>query len=174
MRQREMSLREQALVDEAVTRVCRTMHVNEQNSEFRQLGWEAVLSAYREDAESFFAPELQGWQRAYRLAQDAIAKEYQAVGRLLYQNISLDKPIANEDTETTLAELLQAPHGGFENGVCLHEYLSHMPMDVQRMARGLMEGDAFDEIRGYYHWSADHTFWVYNTLRAAMKAYTQI
>ena len=99
-------------------------------------------------------------------------KERTGGGACLYQ-LSLDKPLGN-DTENTLLQLLHSPSGGFENSVCLYEYLQRQHPDVRRVAMGMMEGETLEQLRGCYRWSWAHTYWAFNQLRAAMEEYLRI
>ena len=78
------------------------------------------------------------------------------------------------DTENTLLQLLHSPSGGFENSVCLYEYLQRQHPDVRRVAMGMMEGETLEQLHGCYRWSWDHTYWAFNQLRAAMEEYLRI
>ena len=56
-----------------------------------------------------------------------------------------------------MLQLLHSPSGGFENSVCLYEYLQRQHPDVRRVAMGMMEGETLEQLRGCYRWSWDHT-----------------
>ena len=173
MKRRDLSRRERGMVEEAITRVCRAIPVDERDPDFRQRGWEAILSVYRSDPGGFSPGEPRGWHRAYRLAWDAILRERDAVWRLLYQERSLDAPLS-PGGETPLGRLLHLPHGGFEGSVCFSDFLDRLPRDLRRMAFGMMEGDTLAELRGCYHWSWDHAYRTFNQLRQAVEEYEGI
>ena len=59
---------------------------------------------------------------------------------------SLDRPV-NGEVETPRIELLPAPHGDFQNSVCLHDYLRRLERDACRMAYCLINGDTVEEDR---------------------------
>lgn len=73
-----------------------------------------------------------------------------------------------------MLQLLHSPSGGFENSVCLYEYLQRQHPDVRRVAMGMMKGETLEQLRGCYRWSWDHTFWAFNQLCAAMEEYLRI
>lgn len=73
-----------------------------------------------------------------------------------------------------MLQLLHSPSGGFENSVCLYEYLQRQHPDVRRVAMGMMEGETLEQLRSCYRWSWDHTYWAFNQLRAAMEEYLRI
>ena len=156
MKKRQLSRRERDMMEEAITRVCKAMGIPEKDPELRQVAWAALLDVYRDDPAGFTGGRIRGWRRAYRLAWDALEAERKDRWRSLYQ-LSLDKPLGN-DTENTLLQLLHSPSGGFENSVCLYEYLQRQHPDVRRVAMGMMEGETLEQLRGCYRWSWDHTY----------------
>ena len=172
MKKRQLSRRERDMMEEAITRVCKAMGIPEKDPELRQVAWAALLDVYRDDPAGFTGGRMRGWRRAYRLAWDALEAEKKDRWRSLYQ-LSLDKPLGN-DTENILLQLLHSPSGGFENSVCLYEYLQRQHPDVRRVAMGMMEGETLEQLRGCYRWSWDHTYWAFNQLRAAMEEYLRI
>lgn len=173
MKKRELSCRERAMIEDAITRVCHAANAPLQNPELRQAAWAAILSVYRDDPEGFAVSSGRGWRRAYRLAWDAVMRERQALWRVLYKDLSIDQPVS-ADNPVTLAEILLPPHGGFENSVCLHEYLAQQELDVRRMAGAFLEGETLEQLRNVYHWSPDHAYHVFNRLRNAMLEYERI
>lgn len=173
MRKRDLSRREREIIQETIRRVCRAMEIREDDPDLFQAAWTAILSVYREDPQGFAGSHSRGWRRAYRLAWDAISQEQKARWPLLFQTRSLDKPLCR-DTKTTLLQLLHSPCGSFENSVGFHDFLERLPPDLQRAARGLMEGDTLAQLRGCYHWDWDHTYRTFNQLRAEMEHYVRL
>ena len=173
MRKRDLSQRERQTVEDAITRMCRALGVSETDGDLRQAAWAEILSVYRDDPKGFQGNSMRGWRRAYDLAGDAILKEVRVCQRQFYGQVPLDGS-AWKDSETTLLQLLHSPSGSFENGVFLRDYLSRQHPDVQRAARGLMEGETLGQLRGCYRWSWHHAYWAFNSLRAAMEEYQQI
>ena len=85
----------------------------------------------------------------------------------------LNQPIGNE-TPVLRIELLQAPHGDFQNGVCLRDYLQRMNRDACRMAYGMIDGETIEEIQAYYRWSNAYTAYTYRILYNAIQEYLTI
>ena len=90
-----------------------------------------------------------------------------------YQQVSLDLPVSDK-VPMPHAELLQSPHGDFQNSVCFFDYLERMGPDVSKMAHSLIHGCSMEEIRGYYRWSRPHTYHTFNCLRAGILEYLRI
>ena len=173
MKRRPLSQREQRMVEDAITQICRAVGVSETNEEMRQIAWVEILSVYRDDPEGFQGSSMRGWRRATDQAGGAILKEVRYCQQQIYGHVSLDKPVW-EDSETTLLQLLHSPSKEFENGVCLRDYLSRQPLDVQRTAQALIEGNALHQLKRSYQWPWHHTYWAFHNLRAAMEEYQQI
>ena len=173
MKNRDLSRREKRMVEDAITRMCRALGVSETDAELRQTAWVEILSVYRNDPKGFQGDSMQGWRRAYDVAGNAILKEVHCCQQQIYGQISLDKPISG-DTEATLLQLLHSPSGNFENGVCLRDYLSRQPLDVQRTARAMIAGEPLSQLQFCYQWTWDYTLQTLDDLRAAMRAYQQI
>lgn len=131
-KRRDFSPREQRMVDEFITRICKFLHISDKSGDLHQYAWEAFLSVYRDCPDSFCGTGFLGWKRAFSIIWDALVEERKERYRNLFQQISLNQPIGNE-TPVLRIELLQAPHGDFQNGVCLRDYLQRMNRDACRM-----------------------------------------
>lgn len=173
MKARELSRREQGLIEDAVHRICRSVCGGKEDPDLRQSVWAAILGVYRDDPAAFRGGSTLGWQRAYAQVEEVIRAWHQAASRAAYQLRSLDQPLSR-DTEATLLQLLHSPGGSFENSVCLREYLGRLPPDVQRMAQGLMDGDSPARLQRRYRWSGEQTRRTFGQLRRAMEHYLQI
>ena len=173
MRKRDLSQREQRIVENAISRMCQALGVSEKDGELRQIAWVEILSVYRDDPKGFQGDSVRVWRRAYGLAGDAMLREVYSSQRWAFGQVSLDEPVW-KDSETTLLQLLHSPSGNFENSVCLWDYLSRQHPDVQRTARGLLEGETLSQLRGCYQWDWHHTYWAFDRLRAAMEEYQRI
>ena len=171
MRKRNLSRRERDMIESAITRMCRALGVSQRDEELRQIAWVEILSVYQDDPRGFQGGS--GWRRACGLAGDAILREVRCRQRQIYGQRSLDEPVRG-DTEATLLQLLHAPSGNFENSVCLWDYLSRLHPDVQRTARGMMEGETLSQLRGCYGWSQDYACWARSHLVTAMEEYLRI
>ena len=71
-RGRDLSLREQRLIDGFIRDICGALHISAENGEVYQCAWAAFLSVYRSDPEAFSGSESQGWRRAYLSVRNAL------------------------------------------------------------------------------------------------------
>ena len=173
MKKRQLSRREQEMVEKAVTWVCRDQGAGQEDEDTRQAAWAEILSVWREDPGSFQGSAGRGWERAYRLAGQAVREELGHRQRQRYGEVSLDAPVRG-DTETTLLQLLHSPTGSCEGSVCLWDYLSRQHPDVQRAARAMLEGETPGQLRTSCQWSQRRARWALRTLREAMEEYLRI
>lgn len=170
---RSLSRREREIIDGFITDICREMGLPGKDADLRTCAWEAFLSVYRDAPGSFSGDGLRGWRRAYSILWQELKKEKQKMYFWQQGRLSLDQPVS-EEVQQPLVELLRAPHGDFQNGVCLYDYLWRMDPDESRMAFQLMRGDSLEEIQTFYHWSPAYAFLLRNRLRDAMEAYLAI
>lgn len=169
-KKRDFSPRERRLIDGFIWDICRALRLPRDSAELYQCGWAAFLDVYRSDPAAFADADFSGWRRAYLVIWDALERENRQLQFWLYGLTSLDQPVSSE-VPVPRRELLQAPHGDFQNGVCFHDYLDRMDTDARLMAYALIHGGAMEEIRAYYHWSHDHAYRTYNRLRSSMQEY---
>lgn len=132
-RKRGFSLRERRMIDGFIKEICRTERLPLNDPQLFQCGWEAFLSVYRDAPEGFSHDGTKGWRRAYLIIRDALLQERRAMEFFLYHVDSLDKPV-NEEIEISRMELLEQPHGDFQNSVCFYDFLNRLDVDVCRMA----------------------------------------
>lgn len=170
---RSLSPREQALIEQFITDICRAMGLPQQDADLRACAWEAFLSVYRDAPNAFSAGGKGGWRRAYSILWQALKQEKQQMYFWERGRVSLDQPVS-EEVQQPLLELLHAPNGDFLNGVCLYDYLWRMEKDMGRMAFQLMRGESLEEIRAFSHWSAAYTVLLHTKLQVSMKAYLAI
>ena len=172
-RKRDFSPRERRRIDGFIRDICRCLHLPEKDSDLNQCGWAAFLSVYR-DAPGLFSHHTGlGWHRAYLIIWDCLTAERDYLYFSRYRLASLDQPVSPA-VPVPRAELLQAPHGDFQNSVCFHDYLERLEPDARRMAYGFIDGGTMEEIGAYYHWNHAHTYRVFHTLRARMTEYSRI
>lgn len=173
-KKRDFSPRERRLIDGLIENICRSLGLPQRNKELYQCAWAAFLSVYRDDPFTFSGDGIAGWRRAYLIMREALLREKRDCDFWLYGQESLDIPVSQEVPVPRL-ELLSAPHGDFQNSVCLHDFLWRMKSrDVRLMAYDLMAGDTSDEIRVCRRWSKDHTYRTYNRLKLRMQEYLSI
>lgn len=173
-KKRDFSRREQFLIDGFIEDICRRLHLPDKSGELRQCAWAAFLSVYRDDPASFSHSSFRGWSRAYLIICDALRQEKSCMNFWTYGVASLDQPVSCE-VPVPQIELLQAPHGDFQDNVCFHDYLRCIgDQDACRMAYSLMRGDSLAEIQALNHWSSHRLYRTYNHLRTAMEAYLAI
>ena len=172
-RRRDFSIREQRMIDGFIEDICRLCRLPLNDRDLRQSGWAAFLSVYRDDPAAFSGSAFLGWRRAYLIIWDALMQERRWREAALYKTQSLDVPVSREIPVSRI-ELLQAPHGDFQNSVCFHDYLERIDADARRMAYALIGGGTLEEIGGYYDWIPAHTYRTYNRLRKSMEDYLHI
>ena len=172
-RRRDFSLRERQLIDGFIEEICLALHLLPNDEDLHQCGWAAFLSVYRDAPHLFSSNSLEGWRRAYHIIWDALTQERRQIQAALYRSVSLDLPVSR-DVPVSRAQLLQAPHGDFQNSVCFYDYLERMGQDVNKMALSLIQGCSIEEISGYYRWSKPHTYYTYNQLRTGLLEYLRI
>lgn len=173
MSRRALSMREQGLVEDAVTQICQALGVCESDPELRQAAWAEILAVYRQNPQSFAGPSPRGWQQAGERAAKAIRSQVGQRQGQVYRHASLDAPLRG-DTEFTLLQLLHSSSGNFENGVCLFDFLSRQHPDVRRLADGLLDGESLWQVQRRNLWPKIHALWARDQLRAAMAAYLEI
>ena len=81
------------MVEKAVTWVCRDQGPGRKMRTPAQVAWAEILSVWREDPGSFQGSAGRGWERAYRLAGQAVREEMGHRQRQRYGEISLDAPV---------------------------------------------------------------------------------
>ena len=172
-RKREFSVRERQKIDGFIRDICRSLRLPEGDPELNQCGWAAFLSVYRDAPSLFSHHTFLGWKRAYCIIWDELVKERDYIYNARYKLDSLDQPVSGE-VPVSRAELLQTPHGDFQNSVCFHDYLGRLDQDVRRMAYGLIDGGTMEEIGAYYHWQPARTYRTYRVLREQMTEYERI
>lgn len=172
-RERDLSLREQRLIDGFIREICCALRIPTGNRDLYQCAWAAFLSVYRDDPAGFSGSGLRGWKRAYLIIWDALVQARREGGFWNYGQTSLDQPVSSEIPNPRI-ELLQAPHGDFQNSVGFHDYLRRMERDARRMAYCLIDGGTVEEVRAYYHWTCDYADRTYHSLRAEIEEYLNI
>ena len=170
---KDFSPREIRLIDGFIASICRALHLPDEDNELRQCGWSAFLSVYRDCPAAFSRATLPGWQRAFSIIWQALEQVWKSMGLWRFGQSSLDQSINWEDPMPRL-ELLQSPHGNFQDSVCFHDYVRSMTHDMRCMAYGLMDGSSIAEIETYYQWDHAHTYSIYNDLRTQMQKYLEI
>ena len=173
MKGRTLSRREHELFQQAVEQLCQTMGVSANDPDMSQAAWAALLTAYRRDPQNFVGLHAPGWTRGYQLAQEEILVERRARGRFFYQNIPLDAPLQN-DTEDTLLKLLHSLGNGFENHICLRDFVDRLEPPLRRAARGMMAGETVGQICARQRWSRPYTLGVIERLRKAVETYVRL
>ena len=172
-RRRDFSPRERQLIDRFIEEICQALHLPPNDEDLHQCGWEAFLSVYLKMPELFSSNSAEAWRRAYQAIWGALEKERKRIQRSIYQSFSLEQPISKE-VPVPRAQLLQTPHGDFQNSVCFYDYLDRMGQDVSRMAYSLIRGCSVEEISGYYRWSKPYTDDTYRRLQVEMQEYLRI
>ena len=172
-RKREFSPRERRMIDGFIRDICRHLQLPGDDPDLNQCGWEAFLSVYRDAPELFSHHTFLGWRRAYFIIWDGLSRERDYLYFSRYKVDSLDQPVSRE-VPVSRVELLQSPHGDFQNSVCFHDYLGRLELDVRKMAYGLIGGDTMEEIGACYRWGRAHTYRTYRALRESMTEYCSI
>lgn len=172
-RGRDLSLREQRLIDSFIGDICNVLHISTKNGDLYQCAWAAFLSVYRDNPSAFSGSGLRGWRRAYLIIWDALVQARRENGLWRYGRASLDEPV-NSEIRTPRLELLPSRCGDFQNSVCFHDYLQHLEQDACRMAYCLINGDTVEEAGAYYNWSRDRTDSIYCSLRTEIERYLSL
>lgn len=172
-KQRDFSPREQRLIHKFIKDIFCDQHLSDSNGDLYQCAWEAFLSVYRDNPSSFSSSSFRGWKRAYLIIWDALVETKRQNNFWLYSQASLDQEVS-EEVQVSHIQLLQAPHGDFQNSVCFHDYLQNMDRDIRRTAYGLINGGSIEEIRSYYNWDHDYMRQICSDLRIKIKEYIDI
>lgn len=172
-RERDLSCRERGLIDSFIREICRDLRLSDESRDLYQCAWVAFLSVHRDSPASFCRGSVYGWDRAYLIIWDTLERERSDSQFWRYKTSSLDQPVSGE-IQTARSELVRAPHGDFQNSVCLHDYLRHMERDVRHMAYGLIAGDTKEEVGVACRWNEGYTTWTYCKLRSQMEEYWKI
>lgn len=172
-KQRNLSPREQRLIDGFIENIFQAQHIWRHDEDLYQCAWEAFLGAYRDDPGSFSFSNSQGWELAYFSICDALAEARRLNNFCRYCKTSLDQPVSS-DISVPRIQLLQSPHGDFQNGVCFHDYLHHMEKDLCRTAYHLIYGYSKAEIQAHYGWDCNYTDQVFHGLITEIRGYIAI
>lgn len=172
-RKRGFSARECRIIDGFIRDICFKLRLPANDPDLNQCGWVAFLSVYRDAPELFSYHTFLGWKRAYLIIWDSLVKEREYMYMSRYKLDSLDQPVSQE-IPLSRGELLQSPHGDFQDNVCFHDYLGRLEQDVRNMAYGLINGGTIEEIGGSYRWDWGHTYHIYYVLRECMMEYQKI
>ena len=73
-RGRELSCREQGLIDGFIKEVCRASNCSDKGGDLYQSAWAAFLGVYRDSPSSFYRDGTLGWSRAYRAVWEALKR----------------------------------------------------------------------------------------------------
>lgn len=178
--ERTFSRQEERIVTAFIDDVCRQLQLDLRNVHhakcYRNIGWEGFLEVYREQPGSFQGNGQLGWSAAALAIQEKLLAEKRAQDLSRYQELSLDAPLAGEDSVPRI-ELLGFRRGDHQNSVCFWDYLDRLALrdeDAGFLAHRLIDKETLDEIQLTCRWSPERIGRAFNILREAMEDYLRI
>jgi hypothetical protein len=169
-RKRRLSELESKWVNTYIREACEQEKVKFSDEQYHSTGWVAFLNYYQSCNELCFADF---WPTAFMQIRDAIHLDKQIRTDLLYRELSLNRPVTSESTETFL-DFMFMKNGDFTNGVAFFDFLDHLSEELRQLSGCILVGYTLEEARSQLNWTNGELINAVDILRKALCDYESI
>lgn len=166
-RKRKLACQEAQWVNEYITKACLQEGVNPMDETYRSSGWASFMEWYQCSAR-LWDPGF--WPKAYEQVAETISSDKKDRTARLYRELSLDRPISQESTETFL-DRLPAKNGDFTNGVAFFDFIGHLPGGLRQLSGCILNGYTLEEARSHLNWNSKRLCETVHSLRKELNHY---